>query len=360
MAPIKGISEARWIPRLGRVRLGIKVEPEQGNPYPRPVKYFVCTPEVQAVFGAEPTELRIMFPVEDEQKFAPQWYRCYSQTWGLICRGNGEVADRSFDLHTGALASRATKETVRREVPCPGPKCPEVQKRQCRPVMSLLFLLPEVPGLGVWQLDTSSFYSIRNINSGIDLARELCGRVAMVPLQLSRVPMQVTPEGEKKKTIHILFLSSHVALADIQRAAALPPGRVLLVPDTPEEDPAPEDLYPTEVLEKAEAPEASPPAPPAEAGQPPSPEDDPFALDPREVTRQQIVHLLTKGPAPTADQMAGWWDKQGWGYRLLLADMTAPFSGSVVLLSHLTAFRDALMAYREKATPAPKKEGGAT
>ena len=171
MTPIKGISDARWVPRLGRIRLGLKIEPEQGNPYPRPVDYFVCPPEVQAVFGEKPKELRIMFPVEDAEKFAQTWYRCYSQTWGLICRGNGDTADRSFDTATGALAGKGTQQVKRSEVTCPGPKCPEIHKRQCRPVMSLLFLLPEVPGLGVWQIDTSSIYSIKNINSGIDLAR---------------------------------------------------------------------------------------------------------------------------------------------------------------------------------------------
>lgn len=253
--PIKGRSEVRRLPRLGKLRLGIKVEVPGKKFYPKAVDYFVCPPEVQAVFGEKPKELLIMFPVEDEEKFAQQYYRCYSMTRGLICKGDGQMADRTLDKLTGALANRETKETVRREISCPGPNCPEFQKKQCRPIMNLQFLLPQVPGLGVWQLDTSSFYSTVNINSSIELIRGICGRIAMIPLALSLKPTEVTPEGGTKKTVHILHLGSAATLADIQKAALLPPAKALLpAPEPPEEEGAPEDLYPEAVLEEAATP----------------------------------------------------------------------------------------------------------
>ncbi len=45
MSPIKGISEIRRMPRLGKIRLGIKIEEPKKNPYPRPTDYFVV-PEI--------------------------------------------------------------------------------------------------------------------------------------------------------------------------------------------------------------------------------------------------------------------------------------------------------------------------
>jgi hypothetical protein len=260
MSPIKNLSEIRRLPRLGKIHLGIKVELPGKNPYPKAVDYFVCPPEVQAVFGEKPKALTVMFPVEDDAKFAQQWYRCYSMSRGLICRGDGETADRTFDTATGALANRDTKETARREVACPGPDCQELQKKQCRPVMNLQFLLPSVPGLGVWQLDTSSFYSIVNINSGIELIRGLCGRIAMIPLTLSLGPQEVTPEGGKKKTVWVLHLTSLATLADIQKAALVPPAQALLpAPEPPEEEEAPGGLFPAEVLDAAETAAVAPP-----------------------------------------------------------------------------------------------------
>ena len=113
---------------------------------------------------------------------------------------------------------------------------------------------------------------------------------------------------------------------------------------------------------RAAAAQASPASQPpsAEAGQPPSPEEDPFAPDPRQVVRQQCVDLLTTGPAPTADQLTGWWEKKGWGYQLRAEDLQQGTLDPAVKLEHLTAFYTNLLAWQkmtraQKATPAPKK-----
>lgn len=270
MTPINGISDIVRLPRLGKIHLGVKeVSPKTHNPYPRAVDYLVCPEEVQKVFGEKPRELRIMLPVEEDEVFAPQYYKCYSMTRGLICRGDGKTALRLVDLATGALATRDSLGTELREMTCPGQECQEYQAKQCRRVMNLQFLLPEVPGLGVWQIDTSSFYSIVNINSGVKLVRSVCGRVRMVPLVLSLVPQEVSAEG-KRKTIHVLRLTSRATLADILKAAPLSSAPVLMpAPDTE----APEDLFP-EAQEETEAPVASPFPPlkeaPGKAFSPPS------------------------------------------------------------------------------------------
>ena len=351
MTPIKGLSDTRRLPRIGKIRLGIKVEGNEGVSYPRAVDYFVCPPEVQAVFGEKPKEIRIMFPVEDENLFAQQWYRAYRRTRGLVCRGDGEVADASYDKSTGALATKDTKEVVRREALCPGSECPEFQRRACRRVMNLQFLLPEVPGLGVWQLDTSSINSILNINGAVEMVRGVCGRVRMIPLTLS-VKMELHgPPGGQQLPVPVLHLTSSATLAEIQRAATLPPAQALLLPapEPPEEEEAPDDLYPTEVPEKAEvlAPEPFPTLTTAEGGRR---GDELFPNDPREELRGQILNLL-KGRAPSSEQLKRWWEGKGWGYWLLPEDMARPFEGAAVRLDHLQQFRDALVAFQKKSAP---------
>ena len=91
MSPIKGISEIVRLPRLGKIRLGIKKENERCF-LPSPTDYFVCPDEVKKVFGEKPKELRIMFPTENSEQWASQYLRCYSASRGLICRGDGETA----------------------------------------------------------------------------------------------------------------------------------------------------------------------------------------------------------------------------------------------------------------------------
>lgn len=270
MCPIKGVSDRPRLPRLGKIHLGIKVEPQGKPSYPRPTDYFVCPSEVQEIFGEQPKNLSIRFPTEDSEQWASHWYRAYSSYRGLTCKGDGETAvrlvdlDKAVDKSTGALpddrrpqswplASRDSARTGYHEIVCPARACPQYQAKQCRQTMNLQFLLPDVPGLGIYQIDTSSWNSIRNVLSGINMVHALVGRISDIPLTLSLVPLEVTPEGQSKKTVHVLQLTAPYKLADLYRYAALPPGRALTLP-TPDLEP-PEDLFPEE----------EPETPPAEA-----------------------------------------------------------------------------------------------
>jgi hypothetical protein len=255
--PIKGVSEVRRLPRLGKIRLGIKVEEPRKNPYPRATDYFVLPDGIKHYVGDKPKQLKIMFPVEDPEVFAPQYLKCYSFTQGLVCRGDGVKCTRKVDVFTGNIADHTTERWEFREMTCDPETCPQAVgdpesgiKPQCRRVMNLMFVMPDVPGLGVWQLDTSSFYSIVNINSCIDVIRGLCGRISGVPLILSLEPREVTPPGIKKKTVQVLHLRSELKLTDLQRIARKPQATALM-PAAEEEEP-PEDLFPEETLVEAE------------------------------------------------------------------------------------------------------------
>jgi len=261
MTPIEGVSEIRRLPRLGKIRLGIKKE-GKGTTYPSPTDYFVCPDEVKAVYTEKPTELKVMFPVDDLELVAPQWYKCYSYSQNLICKGNGKTCRRKVDTDTGDFADRDTKHWDMADGVCDPDDCPKLAQKQCRRVMSLLFILPDVPGLGIYQLDTTSFYSIVNINSQLGqeppgfLRQFTRGRIAFLPLILSMGPQVVTPPGEGRKTVHVLNVRADVKLADLIRLSHQKPAQVLLPTLTEEE--APEDLYPQEVI--SEGGETPPPA----------------------------------------------------------------------------------------------------
>ena len=213
--PIKGVSDRVRLNRLDKIRLGVRVR-DDSQAHPTPVDYFVCPEPVRKVYGERPRELRILFPGEDDSRWAPQFYRCYSATGGLVCQGDGERATALIDGRTGSPAARSGRNTSFREIECHPATCLLYGKR-CRRVMNLRFLLPHVPGLGVWQIDTSSYWSITNINSGVQLIRELCGRISLVPLILRLVPQAVQPNGVPK-TVHVLKLDIPTTLAAMMRA----------------------------------------------------------------------------------------------------------------------------------------------
>jgi hypothetical protein len=105
---IEGLSQVRRLPRLGKIRLGVRVKKSKPDKrcthdpksmcnfctYPRETPHFVVPPEVEAVYGKEPTVLDIMLPVDEPDVVFPQAYELYGSGRGLICTGNGKTALR--------------------------------------------------------------------------------------------------------------------------------------------------------------------------------------------------------------------------------------------------------------------------
>lgn len=221
---IKGISEKRRLPRLGKIRLGVKVQPSDPNKraFPKAVDYFVVPPAVAKVYGDQPKELDVLFPVEDENHFFPQFYKRYGANAGLLCKGDGEMAIE-VDPTTGEM----------KQVSCNPETCQHCKAKKCHIVGNLQFMMPNVPGLGVYQIDTGSYNSIVNINSAITLIRALFGRIAMIPLKLTIEPMEanITENGKTfKKVVYVMNIRTDVKLEDIARKALQPASAMLLGP----------------------------------------------------------------------------------------------------------------------------------
>lgn len=221
--PIKELSDEVRLPRLGKIHLGIK-HPEKG--YPMKTDYFVFPKDhsdyakIVKLYGEQPKELPILIPVEDEEMWRTQYYKAYDQTHGLICKGDGEAAMRMIDVKTGDLPGKTTGTITMKEMTCAGKNCPDYQNKKCHQVMNLRFILPEVPGLGVWQIDTGSINSILNINSCAKLIKNAFGRISLIPLKLTLEPVQVNnPQDGKRQTVFVLNLRTSVTLAQLADAA---------------------------------------------------------------------------------------------------------------------------------------------
>jgi len=235
--PIK--DQSIKLPRLGKVHLGKKVQSGSGAEHPQATDYFVVktdnsTPGAhaeafKAVYPGEPNELDIMFGTEDVDELASLFYRYYARG-GLVCRGDGSRALARIDQTTGALVGKDSRpeDVVLRDVSC-DENCPKRQGGRCKPVLCLQYLLPKVMGLGTWQTDTSSFHSIRNIMSQLELIKGLLGRISLVPLKLRLVPLTVQPLGLPKKVVHVLQLQVEATLFELRRQTlALPMPQVAL------------------------------------------------------------------------------------------------------------------------------------
>ena len=186
-----GFSQHRRVPRVGKIRLGIKKKTTEGKEYPSETEHFVVPQEVALIYGDTPTELDVMLPVEDTGICFPQKLAMYGKVRGLVCEGNGEQARR---------LNEKTNEREPRACPCEHLRSDANPRGDCSPVAHLMVLLPKVGLGGIYQISTRSYNSVVDINSGIDYVRGLVGRAALVPLKLRRVKRETHHNG--KKSIH--------------------------------------------------------------------------------------------------------------------------------------------------------------
>ncbi len=257
--PIRGLTEQRQLPRLGKLHLGT---PNPGG-YPTKTDYFVIHDDdplaalFHEVYGAQPKELDIRFPTHDPEDFATQFFYAYKKAVGRVCKGDGFKADALLDadkmkqtggeIQLACWAGAKSEHVVRQVIDCGGegyegkPPCPMFETKNCKRLMMLQFLLDDVPGLGVWQVDTSSIHSIRNINNTVAMVRLVTGdKIAGIRLKLRLVPLEVAPDG-KKKTVYVLQLEIPYTTQELLQASTQTLGQLLLPPADDEE---PDDVFP--------------------------------------------------------------------------------------------------------------------
>jgi len=237
---IKGVSNIRRLPRKGKIGLGIK------QPAPnfsiKDVEYFIVPEEVKKFYGEKPTELNIVFPLSglDENGLPdlggiyPQALKLYGSSKGLKCIGNGETA------------MRANEKGEFEEVE----KCPcELfgAKNGCKKIGTLLFFLPRVSMGGVYYIDSGSWNSMVDVQSGIALAQEMLrnpytgeyNSIAMLPFKLRRV-FKMVKHGNRQDKHWPLICELNISLERInQIREGIPrvqfPGKVLQIEGNSEE-----------------------------------------------------------------------------------------------------------------------------
>jgi len=202
------------LPIGGKIRLGIKVKNEQGKEYPKETDYFVCPEEVKKVFGEEPTELTVFFPVADREKVFPQSYEKYGSNEALLCQGDGEKSAQRLNLENGRWE----------EVKCP---CEHYNKKYdkktkiggCVKAGYLKFMIPSVSIGTFYQCRVGGTVSIEECNSAFELADKTTGGCwAMIPFRMKRVAKKLKiPGTANMKTHWVVTLEIAASTEEIRR-----------------------------------------------------------------------------------------------------------------------------------------------
>ncbi|HAW49604.1 TPA: hypothetical protein DCX16_01435, partial [bacterium] len=191
----------------------LAVSEKTGKSYPREEDYFICPPEVQAIYGEKSKRIDIMFPSDNPEVIMPYCYKLYGDNNRLKCKGNGEEAVY-YDF----------QERKWKEKTCP---C-ELLDKGCSIRGHLMVILPRVSLGGVYQIDTGSGANINRVLDAIRYWKMTVGRVKGLLLTLERIPEKIAnPDG--KMIIHYLFkfgcdLSAqtlNMAIEDTKRIMAI-------------------------------------------------------------------------------------------------------------------------------------------
>jgi hypothetical protein len=170
--------------RLGKIKMGVMVQPAQGKPYPRATDFFVVPDSVQKVYGEKPRALGIMLPSDSPDEVFPQELKAYKAS-GLFCAGDNRVAKR---WHEGRLVER----------PCP---CEMLDSGECQPTATLNVMLYRVAGLGVWQLTVRQEAAIIEINTTLEKFTTMFGGLRGIPFVLRLEQVQRQRYDEKTKAM---------------------------------------------------------------------------------------------------------------------------------------------------------------
>lgn len=188
---VKGISDRplSW-PRLGKWYLGAKYRNTDAK-RPSNLNYFRAPEEfdVERWCGsAKPEELQIELPSDNPELCLTDQLELWGSQEGLKCYGDGEHAQR--------MGPEGWNDQV-----C---HCDMLKPGGCSYKLRLWFLMPKVPGLGVWQLSSASPVTADRLRGDMQMIQTVFGRLTRVPLVLWRQstefhPMVTGKDGKKRR-----------------------------------------------------------------------------------------------------------------------------------------------------------------
>ena len=158
---VKGLTETPRAPIIAKAKIGEKGDKGQ----PKRLDYIIFVepqtgrrlPEYQAVFGERPTSFAALLSADAVEDMVDVAWKRFGKK-GLKCRGDGE---RGFDRETGEARECAGDYDFvdpGRHV-CPFARPNGDKQAECKPVLSMRLVVPQIPGLGVVQLDTGGVAS---------------------------------------------------------------------------------------------------------------------------------------------------------------------------------------------------------
>ena len=156
---VKGLTESPRAPIVAKAKIGEKGDRGQ----PKRLDYIIFVEpqtgrrlaEYQAAFGDKPTHFKALLSADRIRDMVDVAWKRYGKA-GLKCRGDGE---RGIERETGEQRRCAGDFGSESHYTCPFANPQGTKPPECKPVLSMRLVVPQIPGLGVVQLDTGGVAS---------------------------------------------------------------------------------------------------------------------------------------------------------------------------------------------------------
>ncbi|MFF3190511.1 recombination directionality factor [Streptomyces misionensis] len=229
----------RQAAELGRIRTGYsRPNPKpDGRPIPVKSKTFILTSHSREYVAAA-AELyggRVEQWTPQGQPVA-QWRVITEATELRAILPAGDPLDQSYEMWSGGGCSRRCDGEFERMTrqPCIclaryGEDWHERPADQvCRPTSRVNVMLPDLPDLGVWRLETKSYYATDALAGGLDTVLQATGGKGMMPVRMWIEQRTAVRNGKTKRYQVVMVVPSlpklrHALSGPISTAAALDP-----------------------------------------------------------------------------------------------------------------------------------------
>lgn len=165
----------------------------------------------------------------------------------------GDPLSQSYEMWSGGGCSRRcdgeVEQFTRKTCLCLQQFGPDWHERKptevCRPTSRINVMLPDLPDLGVWRLESKSYYAADAMAGGLDIVIAATEGRSMMPVRMWIEQRKVVRNGETKNFPVVMIVPSlpklrHALSGPLSTAAALDPG--VLVDRPAIEAPRPEYL----------------------------------------------------------------------------------------------------------------------
>lgn len=149
----------------------------------------------------------------------------------------GDPLSQSYEMWSGGGCSRRcdgeTEQLTRRPCLCLAQYGPEWHERSarevCRPTSRINVMLPDLPDLGVWRLESKSFYAADAMAGGLDIVLQATEGRSMMPVRMWIEQRTSVRNGKTKQYPVVMVVPSlpklrHALSGPLSTAAALDPG----------------------------------------------------------------------------------------------------------------------------------------